>query len=116
MLVAGIWYSYYRDPQDSKAVSQAELGYVKCVGGVGDTVCGDKGTEQAKFSWNKVGQLLSHRQVWGMFIGQFSVNTTLFLFLTWFPTYLINGRGLTWRLNVSSEEIINLNICMRRLV
>lgn len=46
-------------------------------------------------TWTKVKQLLSHRQVWGMFIGQFSVNTTLFFFLTWFPTYLINGKGMT---------------------
>ena len=30
-----------------------------------------------------------------MFVGQFSVQTTLFFFLTWFPPYLINGKGMT---------------------
>jgi ACS family D-galactonate transporter-like MFS transporter len=90
--VAGIvWYLYYRDPHDSKIVSPAELDYIKAGGGLADS-----GSEQKiPFSWFKVRQLLSHRQIWGMFIGQFAVMTILFFFLTWFPTYLINGKGLT---------------------
>ncbi|HXP97305.1 MAG TPA: MFS transporter [Telmatospirillum sp.] len=86
-----IWHVYYRDPHDSTTVNQAELDYIRAGGGLAES-----GTEKKiPFSWRKVRQLLSHRQIWGMFIGQFAVMTILFFFLTWFPTYLINGKGLT---------------------
>jgi MFS transporter, ACS family, D-galactonate transporter len=34
--------------------------------------------------------------LWGIFIGQFAVNSTLWFFLTWFPTYLVEYRGLSF--------------------
>lgn len=95
LLVAVIWYTGYRDPQFS-AANRAELDYIKAGGGLGDRISDDTtepGVEPQL--WTKVRKLLAHRQVWGMFIGQFSVQTTLFFFLTWFPSYLISGRGLT---------------------
>lgn len=85
-----IWWIYYRDPRDSAVVNQAEIEYIKDGGGLADSSAENK----VPFSWKTVRQLLSYRQVWGMFLGQFSVNTTLFFFLTWFPTYLVNGKGL----------------------
>jgi ACS family D-galactonate transporter-like MFS transporter len=38
--------------------------------------------------------VLSHRKLWGIYIGQFAVNSTLWFFLTWFPKYLVDYRGL----------------------
>ncbi|HDR9105591.1 TPA: MFS transporter [Burkholderia vietnamiensis] len=94
VLVAAIWYARYRDPQHSNA-SRAELDFIKAGGGLADST-GDVQHDQPTVpTWTKVKQLLSHRQLWGMFIGQLSVNTTLFFFLTGFPTYLINGKGMT---------------------
>lgn len=91
-IIAGVmWYIYYRDPKDSTNVNQEELEYIRAGGGLSDS---SEGT-RIPFSWKNVGQLLSKRQVWGMFIGQFSIMTTMFFFLTWFPTYLVNGKGLT---------------------
>jgi ACS family D-galactonate transporter-like MFS transporter len=91
-IVAGlIWWAYYRDPHDSTVANQAEIDYIKAGGGL----AGSGGAAKVPFSWNKVAQLLSYRQVWGMFMGQFSVMTTLFFFLTWFPSYLITGKGLS---------------------
>jgi ACS family D-galactonate transporter-like MFS transporter len=37
-----------------------------------------------------------HRKLWGIYIGQFAVNSTLWFFLTWFPTYLVKYRGLNF--------------------
>lgn len=91
ILVGVIWYIYYRDPKDSSLVNQAELDYIKAGGGLSDS----SETTKVPFSWQKVKELLSKRQIWGMFIGQFSIMTTLFFFLTWFPTYLVTGKGLT---------------------
>ncbi|MFC7308551.1 MFS transporter [Streptomyces monticola] len=39
--------------------------------------------------------LLRQRRIWGVFLGQFAIASTLYFFLTWFPTYLANERGLT---------------------
>ena len=86
-----VWHAYYRDPHDSAIANEAELDFISQGGGLAKM--GSR-SEHA-FSWRKVRRLLSYRQMWGMFIGQFAVMTILFFFLTWFPTYLINGRGLT---------------------
>lgn len=78
LAVALLWYIFYRDPAPS------------------DTSAPDRQNAVAALPfWPAAKRLLAHRQVWGMFAGQFSVQTTLFFFLTWFPDYLIGGRGLT---------------------
>lgn len=91
IVVAVIWHANYRDPKDSKIVNQAELDYIKEGGALVDS-----GASKAPaISWNTVGKLLRQRPLVGMFIGHFSIMTTLFFFLTWFPSYLINAKGLT---------------------
>jgi ACS family D-galactonate transporter-like MFS transporter len=86
-----IWYIYYRDPHDATTANQAEINYIKAGGGLVES----SSTNRVPFTWSKVRQLLGYRQIWGMFLGQFSIMTTLFFFLTWFPSYLITGKGLT---------------------
>ena len=41
-------------------------------------------------------ELVSHRQIWGLCLGQFAVHSTLTFFLTWFPSYLITARHISW--------------------
>nr|WP_244951896.1 MFS transporter [Trinickia caryophylli] len=50
----------------------------------------------SRFSWRTVGQLLKHRQLTGICLGQFAGNSTLVFFLTWFPTYLATERHMGW--------------------
>jgi ACS family D-galactonate transporter-like MFS transporter len=38
--------------------------------------------------------VLSKRKLWGIYLGQFCLNSTLWFFLTWFPTYLVKYRGM----------------------
>lgn len=45
--------------------------------------------------WQATRRLLKDRRLIGMFLGQFSIMTTLFFFLTWFPSYLVTEKGLT---------------------
>ena len=40
------------------------------------------------------GIVLSKRKLWGIYLGQFCLNSTLWFFLTWFPTYLVKYRGM----------------------
>ncbi|CAN0594478.1 unnamed protein product, partial [Ectocarpus sp. 12 AP-2014] len=50
--------------------------------------------EKTKFSWSDLAQAFKHRKLWGVYLGQFCVGSVSIFFLTWFPTYLVEYRGL----------------------
>lgn len=86
-----IWYLFYRDPLNHKGVNAAELQHIESGGGMLDKQQGEKKTA---FRWTDLMAVLSYRKLWGIYIGQFAVNATLWFFLTWFPKYLVDYRGL----------------------
>jgi MFS transporter, ACS family, D-galactonate transporter len=90
IVYAVFWFISYRDPRHSRRVNEAELSYIREGGGLAETVAAGR-----KFSWADVVELLSHRQLWGIYIGQFAVGVTLWFFLTWFPSYLVQARHLS---------------------
>ncbi|WP_163574246.1 MFS transporter, partial [Klebsiella pneumoniae] len=47
--------------------------------------------EAVKIRWI---DLFRYRTIWGMMIGFFCLNFVIYFFLTWFPDYLKNARGL----------------------
>ncbi len=88
-----VWYLFYRDPLEHPQVNQTELDYISAGGGL----LGRKKTSTGQASvwrWENLKQVLESRTLWGVYIGQFAVNATLWFFLTWFPTYLVQYRGL----------------------
>jgi MFS transporter, ACS family, D-galactonate transporter len=93
VLFAVIWFIAYRDPRQSRRVNEAEISYIREGGGLTETVAA--GRTGRRFSWADVIELLSHRQLWGIYIGQFAVGVTLWFFLTWFPSYLVEARHLS---------------------
>jgi MFS transporter, ACS family, D-galactonate transporter len=90
-----IWYVFYRDPLKHSRVNKAELDYIEKGGGVFGPKDhhGDKKSAWRAEDWK---QVFSNRTLWGIYIGQFCVNATLWFFLTWFPTYLVKYRGLSF--------------------
>jgi ACS family D-galactonate transporter-like MFS transporter len=88
-----IWYLFYRDPLDHSRVNQAELDYIEKGGGIFKKQSTKKTSAWRKEDWSVV---FSNRTLWGIYIGQFCVNATLWFFLTWFPTYLVQYRGLNF--------------------
>jgi ACS family D-galactonate transporter-like MFS transporter len=88
-----VWYRLYRDPLDHAGVNEAELNYIEEGGGLFRNK--ERNTTQANlWRWTNIKQVFSSRTLWGVYIGQFSVNSMLWFFLTWFPTYLVKYRGL----------------------
>jgi MFS transporter, ACS family, D-galactonate transporter len=85
-----VWWMFYRNPGESRAVNRAELDYIEAGGG------GEYTGQPLRFRWRHIGALLRHRQVVGASIGQFGGNSIQVFFLTWFPTYLITERGMTF--------------------
>jgi MFS transporter, ACS family, D-galactonate transporter len=91
-----IWYRFYRDPLEHKGVKEAELDYIEKGGGIIDKSRVDLKERKVKFSWQQFKQVFAYRKLWGIYIGQFAVNATLWFFLTWFPTYLVQYRGFSF--------------------
>ena len=50
--------------------------------------------EEQKFNWKDVKLAFSYRKLWGVYLGQFCLGSLFIFFLTWFPTYLVEYRGL----------------------
>jgi ACS family glucarate transporter-like MFS transporter len=42
-----------------------------------------------------IGQLLKSRMLIGVYIAQYCINAITFFFITWFPVYLVQARGMT---------------------
>lgn len=90
---AVVWYMVYRDPTQSRRVNQVELDYIEQGGGLIDRKSTQE-VQQSKFRWVDLKEVFSHRKLWGIYLGQFAVTSTLWFFLTWFPTYLVQYRHL----------------------
>jgi len=84
-----VFHRLYREPQES-AANQAEIDLIATGGGFSG------GTQPIAFSWSNVGKLITTRQIAGASMGQFCSNSTLVFFLTWFPSYLAEERGMTF--------------------
>ena len=90
VLFGVVWWMIYRNPADSPTVSEAEIAYIEAGGG------GEYKGQPVRFEWRQVRALLRHRQILGASIGQFGGNSTQVFFITWFPTYLVTARGMTF--------------------
>ncbi len=89
---AAIWFWVYRDPAKSRNVNEAEIQYIQTGGGLTDHAA----STSEKFHWADLKKVLSHRKLWGIYLGQSAVNSTLWFFLTWFPSYLVDYRHLNF--------------------
>ncbi|KVD43792.1 glucarate transporter [Burkholderia sp. ABCPW 11] len=92
---AAIWYAVYREPRAFRGVNAAEIALIRDGGGLVDLE--DRvaaRSERSPSTWRDLGVVLGRRKLWGIYVGQFALNSTLWFFLTWFPTYLVKYRGM----------------------
>ncbi|KAA0098762.1 MFS transporter [Mycolicibacterium sp. P1-18] len=90
---AAVWYLCYREPAQSRA-NEAEVALIRDGGGVVDLA--DRRTERAAVTRSDVATVLGSRKLWGIYLGQFCATSTLWFFLTWFPTYLVEYRDMNY--------------------
>lgn len=83
------WFFLYREPGPESGANQAELDYIRQGGGLGGQTA-----EKQKITWSQIAELFKHRQLLGIYLGQFANTSTMFFFLTWFPTYLVMSKNL----------------------
>ncbi|HEX2760856.1 MAG TPA: MFS transporter, partial [Rhizomicrobium sp.] len=89
-----IWLWAYRTPRESKRANAAEIAQIEAGGAL--TELGSAHKEKSKVTWNEFTTVFKYRKLWGVYIGQFAVTSCQWFFLTWFPTYLVEFRHLSF--------------------
>jgi ACS family glucarate transporter-like MFS transporter len=87
------WLLTVYAPSQHPRVSQAELDFIAAGGGL-IHMDRERGTSQP-ISWQHVKALLKGRMLIGIYIGQYCVNVLTYFFITWFPVYLVEQRGMS---------------------
>ncbi len=90
VLLGFAWFAFVRDPAVHPAVNQAEIDYIRSGGGLAGLQA-----EASRIRWTYVRQLVTNRMMIGVYVGQFGINTITWFFLTWFPTYLVQAKGMS---------------------
>jgi ACS family glucarate transporter-like MFS transporter len=82
--------------QEHPGINAAELQYMQDGGALVDL---DQPARSAKASrvntFACIKELLSNRMLLGVYVGQYCITTLTYFFLTWFPVYLVQERGMT---------------------
>jgi len=90
-----VWYLFYRQPHEFPGTNAAEIDQIRRGGGLVD-LGRDPAAASRRFSAADLAHVLSSRKLWGVYVGQFALTSTLWFFLTWFPTYLVQARGMSF--------------------
>jgi D-galactonate transporter len=94
-LVATVfWFALYREPHSDPRLSAAEMDYMREGGALVDLEATRKASKPT-FTFAEVAQLFTNRTLWAIYLGQYCITALTYFFITWFPIYLIKGRGLT---------------------
>ncbi|EOZ4302980.1 MFS transporter [Salmonella enterica] len=89
-----IWVRYVHNPSEHPMISRQELKYITDGGAIIDM---DTKSAAKKSSGGRtsVKQMLTNRMLMGVFLGQYFINSITWFFLTWFPIYLVQQRGMS---------------------
>ncbi|WP_020529622.1 MFS transporter [Flexithrix dorotheae] len=77
-----VWFLAYREKKESTEETEVEPKTTS-------------NSPQAVVSLKNLRIAFTNRKLWGIYIGQFCLGGTIMFFLTWFPTYLEEYRGLS---------------------
>jgi MFS transporter, ACS family, glucarate transporter len=113
VVLAVLWTKVIHSPLEHPRVTEAEMRHLRAGGALvdmdrpapGDTdrtslggrADGSPGTDHASLgaSLRRLRRLLANRTMLGVFVGQYFINTITWFFLTWFPVYLVQDRGMS---------------------
>ncbi len=93
IIFAGVWMKTIYNPKEHPRISAAEVEHIANNGGLVDMDQANKGKGGPK--WHYITQLLTNRMMVGVYLGQYCINAITYFFLTWFPVYLVQERGMT---------------------
>src|SRR4051795_2813117 len=121
IIVSLIWLKTVYSPKEHPRLSAAELEYIEKGGALvhmdrpkperqitraeleldsvergGLRTMNDRAEDKKNpVQWDYIGQLLTNRMLLGVYIAQYCITTLTYFFLTWFPVYLVQQRGMS---------------------
>jgi ACS family probable galactarate transporter len=90
-----LWVKFIHNPTDHPRMSKEELDYISKGGAVVDMDHKKPGVVVQGPKLHYIKQLLTNRMMLGVFFGQYFINTITWFFLTWFPIYLVQDKGMS---------------------
>ncbi|NKQ51703.1 MFS transporter [Amycolatopsis sp. K13G38] len=84
LLVAAIWYAWYRHPLDDTRLSDRERQLI-----LRDQ---EPPKQDGRARWSEI---VRHRDIWAITAGYFCLLYILYTFITWLPSYLVQDRHMT---------------------
>jgi MFS transporter, ACS family, glucarate transporter len=90
-----VWQKTIYSPADHPMANQAEVDYIAAGGGLVNLDQPKQLQATPAANWDHVRQLLSNRMLAGVFLAQYCINAITYFFITWFPVYLVQARGMS---------------------
>jgi len=92
MLLSLFWFWQMHSPDKHPRVNPQELEYLKDNGALINIESAKGKTPPPKLS--AISVLFTNRMMLGIYIGQYCITGLQYFFITWFPIYLVKGRGM----------------------
>lgn len=90
-----IWNKFVYAPKQHPYANQAELDYIEAGGALVELDQQAKGAKTEGPNLQYIKQLLQNRMMVGIYVAQYCINALTYFFITWFPVYLVQARGMT---------------------
>jgi ACS family glucarate transporter-like MFS transporter len=102
VIVSLIWLIVLYSPDRHPRITPGELAYIERGGALvhmdgaaaGKVRPGEAGRDKDR-TLHYLGQLIGNRMMLGIYLGQYCINTLTYFFITWFPVYLVQQRGMS---------------------
>ena len=91
---AGVWAVVMHEPRKHPRISQAELDRLVAGGAMIDIDSAHERLSRPVPSGKTLRLLLGNRMLWCSYIGQYCAIALSYFFITWFPIYLVQARGM----------------------
>ncbi|WP_186156640.1 D-galactonate transporter [Burkholderia gladioli] len=89
-----VWFRVMRQPLAHPRANAAELDYLR--DGGANLGAGRKGASAAsRIDLRALRFFLGKRMMLGVYLGQYCLTSLQYFFITWFPIYLVKGRGMS---------------------
>nr|WP_310617286.1 MFS transporter [Pantoea cypripedii] len=94
VLAVFVWSAFMRSPKQHPQVSASELRHIVDGGALVDIDAAQTLKARPALSKAMFKKLLSNRMLWCAYIGQYCIIALSYFFITWFPIYLVQARGM----------------------
>jgi len=96
MLFTLVWWKLIYNPTDHPRINAEELEHIRANGGLVDMdQTANSSSPRQGPNWSYIQQLLTNRMLLGVYLAQYCINAITYFFLTWFPVYLVQERGMS---------------------